>query len=52
MPLAAGMTVVIAPQLRREGREAMYCADMYEITEKGAVRMNMFPRNVQEIFIQ
>ena len=35
MPLTAGMTVVIAPQLRREGREAMYCADMYEITEKG-----------------
>lgn len=52
MLLVAGMTVVIAPQLRREGREAMYCADMYEITEKGAERMNTFPRNVQEIFIQ
>lgn len=52
LSLAEGMTVVIAPQLKKEGRETMYCADMYEITEKGAVRLNSFPRCVQEIFIQ
>lgn len=52
MPLASGMTFVIAPQLKRPDREAMCCADMYEITENGAARLNHFPRCVQEIFIQ
>lgn len=52
MKLKEGMVLAVAPEYEREGCETMYCADLYRITETGAVRMNAFPRKVEEIFIQ
>ncbi|MDO5422109.1 MAG: M24 family metallopeptidase [Eubacteriales bacterium] len=52
MIVKEGMVLAVAPELKMEGAETMYCADLYEIQENGAVRLNAFPREVEEIFIQ
>ncbi|MDY3917934.1 MAG: M24 family metallopeptidase [Candidatus Limivivens sp.] len=52
MILQEGMVIAIAPELKKEGAETMYCADLYEITADRAIRMNAYPRKTAEIFIQ
>lgn len=50
MPLTAGMTLVIAPSVKPEGKDAYQCMDVFTVTEAGAVRLSGTSRELVELF--
>ncbi len=50
MPLKAGMTLVIGPNIRPDGKDPYRCVDVFAVAEDGAKRLSQTPRELVELF--